>query len=499
MPRLPSDAEAQDDELDDLPPIDGDGGEETQSTRDLEDLDDDDDVDSDPSLDDSTGESDPVDETELDGDERETGWLGEPSETADLDLGDPLADAGSLDAALLGADGEEERIPLEDAEEPSIADDDFGVGEGGEALTLDFAEEGPVDPDEDLRDEDLPALDADDAGEDDAKPEDEAMLDDRIAGDDPLGLPWAAEPWNRVGPPLGLSTEGLAGGVSSLACVPRGALVAGRSETGRWLLLRVDLEGGRHVLAGGGLNGSRIHALAAEGDAVAAVIEGGRLMLSRDGGDSFEPVTVPEGVVAADVVVASGILWVRTRTGSLLAARPGKILERRAVPGTVVAVTGDGDGGVFGVSVDESGRPATLVRGKGELVCEAVQGPAGRPVPLVSARGDHVAYAASSPRGGVVLRGKDGTWRRFSWEGKVTALAFLDEEATLLVASYSETDDTTGLVRVDAAGHTAIVARLGAARDDADADGRAVAIACDEPRGVVWVAGGFGVAVFAKR
>jgi hypothetical protein len=488
MPRVPS--EAEDDELDDLPPIDGDGGDELQSTRDLEGLDDDEE-DADPSLDDSTGEDDPVDETELDGDERETGWLGEASETADLDLGD----AGLLD---VGAD--DERVSLEDADEPSIVDEDFGVGEGGEPLTLDFAEEGPVDADEELRDEDLPALDADDAPDDEGKAEDEAMLDDRVTGDDPLGLPWAAEPWNRVGPPLGLSKVGLAGGVSSIACVPRGALVAGRSENGHWLLLRVDLEGGLQVQAGRGLNGARIHALTAEGDAVAAVTEGGRLALSRDGGDSFEPVTVPEGVAAADVVLAAGILWVRTRTGSLLAARPDRALERRAVPGTVVALAGDGAGGVFGLSVDDSGRPATLVRArKDELICEAVQGPSGRPAPLVSARGDHVAYVASSPKGGVVLRGNGGNWQRFSWEGKVTALTFLDEEATLLVASYSETDDTTGLVRIDAAGRTAIVARLGAARDDADADGRALAIACDDPRGVVWVAGGFGVAVFAKR
>jgi hypothetical protein len=40
---------------------------------------------------------------------------------------------------------------------------------------------------------------------------------------------------------------------------------------------------------------------------------------------------------------------------------------------------------------------------------------------------------------------------------------------------------------------------VGATRDDADADGRAVAMACDDPRGVVWVAGGFGVAAFAIR
>jgi hypothetical protein len=52
-----------------------------------------------------------------------------------------------------------------------------------------------------------------------------------------------------------------------------------------------------------------------------------------------------------------------------------------------------------------------------------------------------------------------------------------------------------------------VVARIGAVqtvRDSssagvAGADGRTLAIACDDSRGVVWVAGGFGLAAFAIR
>ena len=75
----------------------------------------------------------------------------------------------------------------------------------------------------------------------------------------------------------------------------------------------------------------------------------------------------------------------------------------------------------------------------------------------------------------------------------------MDDVGTLIAAMYSEADDTTGLVRLDGNGFSSVVGRLGAARDDAEADGRTVAMAWDEPRGVVWVAGGFGVAAFAAK
>jgi hypothetical protein len=479
------------DELDELPPIDGERGDEPEADPEVEDFEEPAGADAGGAagLDDSTGENDPLDDEELEGDEAESGWLGEETDSASLDLGEALlVDAG------------EETASLEDGEEPPAADEDFGIDEGAERTALDPAEEGPVNADEDLRDEDLPALDADDGPEDEGRPADEGMLDERIAGDEPLGLPWAADPWVRVGPPLGLSWMGLSGGITAMACASKGVLLAGRSEAGSHELVRVDLEGGRNVLPAQGLRGARIGSLAAEGDAVAAVSEG-RLLVSRDAAATFEPVPVPEGVAAAEVVLASGLVWVRTRTGSLLAARPGKPLERRAVPGVVAALAADGAGGVVGLAVDEAGRPATLVHGRedGTVRCEAVEAPAGRPAPVLSARGEHAAYVVASSRGGIVVRGPDGTWQRLAWEGRVTALALVDDGGTLLAAMYSEADDTTGLVRLDPAGRATVVGRLGAARDDAEADGRTVSMAWDGPRGVVWVAGGFGVAAFATK
>ncbi len=493
MPRLPS--ELEEDELEELPPIDGDGGDSAETAADVEDLEGEDA--NEPAagslLDDSTGEDDALDANALEGledGETERGWLDEQVDSPDLELGEPaLLDAG------------DEALSLEDSEEPAAPDEDFGIGEGGERSSLDFAEEGPVNADEELRDEDLPALDADDAPDDDAKGDDDGLLDERVIGEEPLGLPWAAEPWAQVGPPLGLSNVGLPGGITAMTCAARGALVAGRTASGAHELIRVDLEGGRQVLRAEELRGGRVGALAAEGEVVAAVVEGGRLLLSQDGGDRFEAVAVPEGVAAASVVLASGILWVRTRTGSLLSARPGKALERCPVPGNVVSLTADGVGGAVALAVDETGRPATLVRGKasGAVVCEAVQAPAGRPAPWLSARADHVAYGAGSARGGVVVRGSNGTWNRLAWEGRVTALSIVDALGTVVVATYSEADDTTGLVRLDRTGPASLVGRLGPSRDDPEADGRTLALAFDDPRGVVWVAGGFGVAAFAIR
>jgi hypothetical protein len=505
--RLPA-GQQDDDELDDLPPIDGGLGEDAEQQQDADEINDPeaseaDSLATDQGLDDSTGEDDPPDLSELEGDENESGWVDESADSPELDL-DALA---LLDAG-------EERLSLEDGEEAPAQDEDFGIGEGGEPFAIDAAEEGPIGADEELREADLPALDAD-AGDDATREPDEGMLDERVAGDEPLGAPWAAEPWTRVGPPLGLARLGLPGGITALACVARGALVAGRAESGVFQLVRVDLEGARQVLQGGGLDRAKVTALAAEGEVVAAVLEGGRLAFSRDGGGRFEPVAVPEGVAATDVAVAGGVLWVRTRTGSLLVMHSdatGKVtVERRTVPGAVVAIGRDDalaggtarPAGLIALAIDDAGEPSTLVRGRSDttVVCEAIQASGGRPASAIAARGERIAYLvapAASARSGVVVRqDARAEWRRFAWEGRVTALAMVDEAGTVVAATYSEADDATGLVRVDPSGVVSVVGKLGAARDDAESDGRPVAVACDDARGVIWVAGGFGVAAFA--
>ena len=389
------------DELDELPPLDGEAREPVLPEAEGEG----DDVPAgEASLDDSTGENDPVGTEEMDLGESEKGWVDEPNDAAGLELGDaPLTDFV------------EEAAAADDAEEPGVGDEDFGFGAAPERGGLDAGDEGPVDEDEELRDEDLPALDADEAGDLD----DAALVDPGFAADDMHGLPWAAAPWERVGAPVPIASA------VAIAGADRGAIVAGRSDAGVAELVRVDLEGSSQVLAAEGLEVAAVRGLSGEGQALEAVLESGAVMVSHDGGESF------------------------------------------------VRVTG-----------------ASAAR-------EPVDPPEARVPPVRAARGGTEARAAR--KGGVVTRAPGGEWTVHPWAGIVTAIVLLDDAGTLLAATYSDMDDSTALVRLDAGGHAAVVARLGASRNSAESDGRVLSMAHDEARGVVWLAGGFGVATFAVR
>jgi hypothetical protein len=479
-------------------------------------------------MDDSTQEDEEPDASELTSlAEGSEAWLDEPTDAPDLDLGEMAV----IDFAELPPG------PVD--EEPGAGDEDFGFGQAPEHGNLDSGDEGPLDPDEELREADLPALDADDEGDLDEG----SLVEAGFAGDEHFGLPWAAEPWSRVGSPLPLSSG------TALACAPRGALVAGWAEAGdRGLevdkrgraggapargvadLARVDLEGTYESLPARGLEPARVRSLAVEGDFVVALVEGGRLLVSRDGGLNFQErqptsrdpeVSRPSagsgssGVAQAqgsavqvdEVALASGKLWARTRTGGLLvgdarSVTGGQRLE--ALPSTggpVAALARDPAGGVVALLVDGAARPAALLRlvlagdASGQ---EAFGGPEVRSPALLSVRGPQVAFAAR--RGGVARRTAAGdATTEHSWDGTVTALCFLDDRGALIAATYCDADDTTALVLLDREGSASVVARVGPAHPDIASDGRVQAMAFDEARGVVWVAGGFGVVAFAVR
>jgi len=491
-----------DDELGELPPLDGDARDQPdgEAADPEEVLDGDDEA----TLDDATGEDDPLDTSDLDLEHVEDGWLGEAGEAEDLDLGGDGAvvdfgeDSPATDdhvgpaPANGGRDGEDE---------PRPGEDDLGFGDAPERGGLDAGEEGPVDPDEELREADLPALDADDEGELD----DAALIDPAFASEEPLGLPWAAEPWSRVGAPVAL------GRATAVACAGRGALVVGRSESDGVDLVRVDLEGMCERLAAEGLATAEVRSLTVEKQDVAAVLHGGRWAVSRDGGGLFVPTPGPSGeaLAASEAVFASGRLWVRTRTGGLLVhdIRDGSLherppIERCPLPGFAAALTCDtasGAGLATVLVVDDAGRPTAVVHiapgtttRRDALDMPEVDSPS-----LFAAHGGHMVYAAR--KGGIVWAPSGGAWKLFEWEGRVTALSFIDDAGTIAVSTYSEADDTTTLVRLDAAGSASVAARVGAAPADADSDGRVLAMAHDEARGVLWVAGGFGVAAFAIK
>src|ERR1700722_12242517 len=112
----------EEDDLEELPPLDGDPGDAPDGDPAAEDSLDDHLRDGNAGLDDTTGEDDPVDADELDiarGEKEalEGGWLEEPADAPDLDLGDTAV-------AIFGEDAS----PADDVDQPVVADEDFGFG-----------------------------------------------------------------------------------------------------------------------------------------------------------------------------------------------------------------------------------------------------------------------------------------------------------------------------------------------------------------------------------
>src|SRR5580698_6672900 len=129
MALKPAEKPSDEDELDELPQIDGDGDAGDEPEAGPDDLDDEAEMEGDP-LDDSTGEGVPVDE--IDVNESETGWLDDADEDDALDVGAPDALGEEVESGAL----------LEGAEETDVGEDDLTFGREGETLVGDAGEEG---------------------------------------------------------------------------------------------------------------------------------------------------------------------------------------------------------------------------------------------------------------------------------------------------------------------------------------------------------------------
>jgi len=174
----------------DLPPLDGEigGGQDPHENEanGPDELDQDDDIGAhhdlgDP-LDDATGDSDPLEEiAHLAVDAMETGLLVDAEGTDALDV-------GTFDLSL---SPEGKLLDDDDREAPVPADEELGANE--EVAHTDGGEEGPLADDEELREEDLPALDADDDGD----VSDESLFE-RGAIDTGEELRWDDRAWARA-------------------------------------------------------------------------------------------------------------------------------------------------------------------------------------------------------------------------------------------------------------------------------------------------------------
>lgn len=442
---MPTKNEAFDDWSPELPALDGDGEEEATAGE----LDDEltafeDESGVDPFDDAVAGDS--LDDADFDELILDEGTVASDDDETEIDIGDVgIADLDEADGSL-AADSDEWE-----------GDDDFADLDGAIACAPDDGgEEGLLDASEEAIDEALPELDADDDDElsegllvDDAS---SALLVDEA-------LPsWADVTWEKK--PLALAFE------------ERGELLS----------------------------------LATSEAFCAAVSVRGELLVSRDGGETFESAPTPAGrgdelvqvalskESAIHLLTASGALFVG-KVGELTQASRSGLLAMALAEGKIAALSADPSRGLELVESSDagaswSGRP---LEGAAVVVAAA-------PNPVVATSGH--ALGLGSEAGLVVSRG-GGDFELVPGCAGTVAVTFAGEgsEAPLIAAVYRETENRTYLVRVSAEGHAEMVADLGATDTVLDEDAEplacANALAWDEARKVLWVAGAFGVVALA--
>lgn len=379
---------------------------------------------------------------------------------AELDLDDAAAagddDEAEIDIGDVGIEDFGDESMLADADEWEGDDDYADLEEASASAPDDGGEEGLFDGSEEAIDEALPELDA---GEDDELGEG-LLLDDAssaLLADEPLP-PWADVTWEKK--PLALAFE------------ERGELLS----------------------------------LATRDGLCAAVSLRGELLVSRDGGETFETVSIDAPLNDEPVHVTlskDGKLYLLTASGALLVERNGalapivrsSLLALASADESLAALSADPGRGLELIESTDAGISWTARPLEGAAVVVAAA-----PNPVLATSG--AAVGLGSEAGLVVSRdGRD--FELVPGCAGTVALAFAGEgsEAPLYAAVYRETENRTYLVRVSAEGHAEVVADLGAndaiLDDEAEPIGRANALAWDGARNVLWVAGAFGLVALA--
>ncbi len=196
-------------------------------------------------FDDATGEDAAFDELAVEG--AEGGWLVDADNAASLDVG-AFDVVIQPEGKVLEDDEVDTRAGLDDL----ISHDETFVADGGE--------EGPLADDDELREEDLPALDADEDGD---VPDEELFDRSMLAGDGDLR--WDDRAWTRATPVSGSPDEGDDSGVLA---VP-GEDITQTARDSAWRRLE---ETGRAMAAAFVPGGSVVVALATPDRARASIV-----------------------------------------------------------------------------------------------------------------------------------------------------------------------------------------------------------------------------------
>lgn len=428
----------------------------------------------------------------------------EPDADVELDDDDALdLDVGvAVDEPEADESGDERgELVLDIAELLAVADDEpaqddaLGPTDFEPSADVDELEETAADtedaaePDyEGLVSEQLPSLDADEAG--DFSPEDD-WLPPEHALDEPLP-PSAAVPW---------TARTLLEDELDVLVVDRGLVVAAgatihclgrvtRSLVPRARVTSATLVGGVLVYftSSGELvrqelwqpNGERLESWREP----AGTREGGAIALELGGG-GLEP-----GVVLA--LTSSGRLLRSRDRGTTFSAEAlhARVLalDARTHPALILAETG-------------SGRRSLLVAAEGGSAWRAVplDPPAAEvargEAPLLASHGDLVALAGAEL--GVAVSADGGQhFVRVAYGGLVTALAAgtIGDEPRLVVALYRETEDRSYVIALGARGEAEVVAQIGPARPEDGVEGaRVTALAWDGGARRLLAAGAFGL------
>ena len=254
----------------DLPPSDGPLGENEEEGKPASEQADTEDLDPVPAdaatdaFDDATGEDDPVGDEELD-----------PMDDGGLDDEAGLAREADLDEVAEFPEDREGASAslLAENDELGVGNEDFGIAEDHSSANLDGGEEGPRDADEELREEDLPSLDADDQGDGD----EEAFYE--LEGEGAPPFPWEDERWASK------NLEPVPGAVAVVS-IASGAIAVAGDPPKLWGIVDGGVESSEPT--GAPKEGWRSLRLARKTGELFIDTDTG-VFVSRDGGRSFMP------------------------------------------------------------------------------------------------------------------------------------------------------------------------------------------------------------------